>query len=128
MSINLTDFDKAITQVEKQLDEVTVETLQKVVLAVDSAIVLSTPVDTGRARGNWLPSINTPREEKLVDNFDLTGSKSIAEAQSVSDKVIAGNTVYISNNLEYIGALNDGHSQQAPAGFVEKAVQVVKGI
>lgn len=128
MTINLTEFDAALLRVEGALDKVTVETMQKVVLAVDSAIVLSTPVDTGRARGNWLPSINTPDESKLRDNFDPSGSKAIGEAQSVASVVKPGDTVYISNNLEYIGALNDGHSQQAPAGFVEKAVQVVKSI
>ena len=31
-------------------------------------------------------------------------------------------TVYISNNVAYIGRLNAGSSAQAPAGFVEEAV------
>lgn len=126
MSINFTDFDRALATVEKQLDKVTVETLQKVVLAADSTVVLATPVDTGRARGNWLPSIGTPREETLRDKFDPSGQNAIAEATALVSSVKAGDTVYISNNLEYIQALNEGHSQQAPAGFVEKAVQAVK--
>jgi hypothetical protein len=126
MSINFSDFDRALATVEKQLDDVTIETLQKVVLAADSTIVLATPVDTGRARGNWLPSIGTPREEALLDKFDPSGQNAIAEAVALVSSVKPGDTVYISNNLEYIQALNEGHSQQAPAGFVEKAVQAVK--
>lgn len=37
------------------------------------------------------------------------------------------NTVAMSveNNVEYIEALNNGHSQQAPAGFVENAMDKV---
>jgi hypothetical protein len=30
--------------------------------------------------------------------------------------------VYISNNLPYIDRLNKGHSKQAPAGFIESAI------
>lgn len=30
--------------------------------------------------------------------------------------------IYLSNSLPYIGALNDGHSKQAPADFVRLAV------
>ena len=30
-------------------------------------------------------------------------------------------SIHITNNLPYIGSLNDGHSKQAPAGFVQMA-------
>ena len=62
----------------------------------------------------------------MRDKFDPSGQNAIAEATALVSGVKAGDTVYISNNLEYIQALNEGHSQQAPAGFVEKAVQAVK--
>lgn len=126
--VDLGKFNKSISQIEIQLDKATVETIKKVTLVIDSALVLSTPVDTGRARANWLPSINSPRTEKIKDKTDISGVKSIEEANSVVSNVKPGDTVYIRNNLEYIQRLNNGHSKQAPAGFVEKAVQSVKGI
>jgi hypothetical protein len=33
-----------------------------------------------------------------------------------------GAAVHIVNNAKHIGSLNDGHSKQAPANFVEMAV------
>ena len=30
--------------------------------------------------------------------------------------------IYITNNVPYINSLNGGHSQHAPAGFVERAI------
>ena len=33
-------------------------------------------------------------------------------------------SIYITNNVPYIDRLNNGWSQQSPAGFVDKAVQV----
>ncbi len=32
----------------------------------------------------------------------------------------------VENNVEYIGALNRGHSKQAPAGFVEAAIDAAR--
>lgn len=51
-----------------------------------------------------------------------------AAAIEAADKVIEtfdigkNAEIHITNNLPYIGALNDGHSKQAPADFVRIAV------
>jgi hypothetical protein len=43
-----------------------------------------------------------------------------------------GAAVHIVNNAKHIGSLNDGHSKQAPANFVEMAVaagrEAVRGL
>lgn len=44
--------------------------------------------------------------EQVIETFDIEKNGSI----------------HITNNLPYIGVLNDGHSQQAPADFVKLAV------
>lgn len=87
-----------------------------------------TPVDTGWARANWVPQIGAP--------FTGTaGSRGQAEAGSVSQaEQSAGEAslftyrlergqVWISNNVPYIVRLNEGSSRQAPAKFVEAAIQ-----
>lgn len=98
--------------------------LRKVALAVDSAVVLATPVDTGRARSNWQVEIGQPASGTIEP---LAGAGSagaaIEAAKAVIETAVPGNTVHITNNLDYIGRLNDGWSAQAPAGFVEEAVQ-----
>lgn len=92
------------------------KSVRKSALAADAALVRNTPVDTGRARANWIPSLDAASAEIVEPN----GKKDIAsETQSYTiDK-----TIFITNNLPYIQRLNDGWSQQAPAGFVELAVQ-----
>lgn len=114
-----------IVNIEKDLELFTTKELRKLALAVDTAIVLSTPVDTGAARSNWLPSVNNPIET-ISETLDPSGQSSIDNMKSVSNSAKFGDDIWITNNLPYIGRLNDGYSLQAPAGFVEKAVQIVK--
>lgn len=123
MTINLNSIDRAIAAIEVELDTAIIESQAKVVIAVDQAVVLGTPVATGRARGNWRVTIGSPAVGYERERFSPSGQESIQEALSVSSAIVPGNDVWISNNLPYIGALNDGHSKQAPAGFIEKAVQ-----
>ena len=40
-------------------------------------------------------------------------------ARNAWDVDLNGENPIVENNVEYIGALNRGHSKQAPAGFVE---------
>jgi hypothetical protein len=57
-----------------------------------------------------------------------TGEANAAAAIEQAAAVIEGydidknRSIHISNNLPYIGPLNDGHSKQAPAAFVQMAV------
>lgn len=79
-------------------------------------IIQSTPVDTGRARANWNISVNS-----VI--YTTTDSTTVPDTNPTLDYK-EGDTYYISNNLPYIQRLNDGYSQQAPANFVEKAIEL----
>ena len=88
---------------------------------VFSNIIQMTPVDTGRARGNWQCTIGAP----FVGEDD---SGSVMKANSVIPRR-AGNVVYLTNNVPYIGKLEyDGHSRQAPAGMVRVSVALFEGV
>lgn len=93
--------------------------VRKVALAVDAELVYSTPVDTGRARSNWQVEIDSPAKG-TVDPVGAAEALARAEAKVQESK--PGSTIHITNNLPYIGRLNEGWSAQAPAGFVETAV------
>jgi len=105
---------------------------RRVALAVDSAVVLATPVDTGQARSNWQVSLGSPQTGTIPPYSPGQGGSSAgANAQAAIDqgnRVIASRTagvdIHITNNLDYIDELNNGKSLQAPAGFVEEAVLV----
>ena len=85
-----------------------------------------TPVDTGWASVNWWLKQGSPP----TGNGGPVGNVASAEAQQrASVAAMAsyriGQPVWISNNTPYIGRLNDGWSQQSPAGFVEAAISTV---
>lgn len=89
--------------------------------------VLGTPVDTGRARGNWQASINTSIDTE-VNTTDKAGGATIAAAQPAVDKA-AGNVFYVTNNLPYIYRLEfEGWSKQAPSGWVRTSIERTKRI
>ena len=115
-------------------------------IAFDQTVVLETPVDTGRARSNWVVGINQPNREvvsegfpKSTKNIKRDGEKAkntITEGQAnqianeqlqkVTATILGANDVkqiYISNNLPYIKRLNNGYSKQAPKNFVERALK-----
>lgn len=87
------------------------ETVRAVTFELFTGIITSTPVDTGRARGNWQTTTETPASGEL----DRTGSmESLAEVASSSGG--AGSITYLTNNLPYIIPLEEGHSDQAAPG------------
>jgi len=104
--------------------------VRKVALVADQAVVSGTPVDTGRARSNWIATLGAAPDTEIEPYVPgELGSTAAANTQAAIDQaetVIAGYTsgqeIHITNNVPYIQDLNDGSSAQAPAGFVEEAV------
>lgn len=89
------------------------------ILELFSAVILGTPVDTGRLRGNWQTTINSPAQG-VRDTLDKSGSEAIhgvvANLGGIQD------AVWFVNNLPYAEAIEMGYSKQAPAGMVRKNV------
>ena len=106
---------------------------RQVALAVDQTVVTSTPVDTGRARSNWIVSLGEPSGE-IFEPYAPTSKggigetanaqAAIAQGEQQINQVQPGQAINITNNVEYIKPLNEGSSAQAPAMFVEAAVKV----
>lgn len=102
---------------EKQVSQAT----RRLALQALSGLVLRTPVDTGRARGNWQVSIGAPRDGETGTN-DRAGAGTIAAGNAVIGQQRAFQVIVLQNNLPYITRLNEGSSQQAPAGYVEGTI------
>lgn len=95
MKLDLSDLTKNIAKDIALTEQQLVEYVQKTTLDVQRDLILATPVDTGTARRGWQATTPTKPYEKGT----------------------------VENNVEYIGKLNDGHSKQAPANFVENVVE-----
>lgn len=96
-----------------------------VALAVDQAVVTATPVDEGTARANWQVSIGGPASG-VVETLGTSPQPAISRNSIAIQKSTPGKDIHLTNNLPYIVPLNEGHSKQAPAGFVETAVAAGK--
>lgn len=102
------------------------DVVRKIGLEVYSSVVMRSPVDTGRFRGNWNLSLANfdPSVSELTDK---EGAASIASA-SISIADYKGGSIYISNNLPYAQRLEDGWSKQAPVGMLRITVVEFQGM
>jgi len=82
----------------------------------------------GHFRGNWQLGIGMmPMGD--VEGEDKNGGKTINKIMSkIPQKAASIPAYYITNNLPYGPALEDGHSKQAPAGMVSLTMIEFQGI
>lgn len=97
------------------VEEALTQRVRVIALAMLNEIVLRSPVDTGRFRGNNIVSIGAP-VYTATENLDKSGGETIQRGLSVMSGLEPYTQVYIQNNLPYATALEDGHSKQAPGG------------
>ena len=98
---------------------------KKIALQALSGVVNRTPVDTGRARGNWQTTVGQPALGQ-VDGTDKDGSPTIEDGLSALVNLEPFDQVWITNNVPYIEALENGHSDQAPAGMLAVTVASIE--
>lgn len=123
-------------------------------IAIADAIIIdlaqNTPADVGTAVSNWQVTLDNPAPD-VIDAFSPSKKGRVLKgvwvhavdptitiqanapilidnARNILQTKEPGETVYITNNLEYIQKLNQGSSLQAPAGFVERAELIAEEI
>lgn len=100
---------------------------QKIAGEVFRRVILRTPVDTGRARGNWQVTIGAPSDLTL-DGTDGGRSAVLRAIETVRGWRLGSAAIYLTNNLPYIERLENGWSKQAPTGMVALTVAEFGGI
>jgi len=100
--------------------------VKKLTLDVTANLIETNPVDTGWSKANWVPSIGVP-----LINASISSTGNISTAVATQSQGIANiatqytldqGDVFMTNNVPYVPNLNDGHSNQAPAGFIQRAI------
>jgi hypothetical protein len=92
---------------------------------------LGTPIDTGWASANWVPSVGEPFEDaatiRVKDPTPGQVAMRAAEAEQGINELLSWRNgegpLFSTNNVPYIGRLNQGWSGQSPAGFVQAAIE-----
>lgn len=114
-------FARDIAQWAKKAGFSTEEAVRVTCRTLNHGIVMDSPVDTGRFRGNWQGTIGSPASGTF-DTEDKSGAGTLAKANAAADQSV-GSVYYLVNNLPYARRLEYGYSSQAPAGMVRVAVQ-----
>lgn len=123
--------DNQVVAIVKALDQFAERIVTKITLDITANLIEQTPIDTGWARANWVPSIGQDRIVSLQNIVnpsptDVAGAKA-SQSEGIASVAtgfkLADKAVFISNNVPYIVRLNEGSSKQAPAGFVTSAIQ-----
>ena len=129
-SRSLEEFSRRIQVRGRKIEENADNLVRKVALAADQAVVMGTPVDTGRAKSNWIAQINSAPSD-VIEAYvpggegwtaDDNEQAAMAQAEGIIRNYRYGDEIHITNNLPYIQRLNDGYSPQAGANFVEEAI------
>lgn len=102
------------------------ESVRKIAMDIDRRLVNRTPRDTGRAARNWIVSISEPDTTQLPEPESRNAADAvIQESEQKLKNLKKGQKVFVQNNLQYIQALNNGHSPQAPPGYVDAEINAV---
>ena len=97
--------------------------MRVVVLETDQQVKSQSPYDTGRFRSSWAIGQNT------TGNYDAKTGGSLAPVginYTVGTERIE-NVYSVHNSLPYAEALANGHSRQAPAGWINIVARQIQG-
>jgi hypothetical protein len=122
MALTLDQFANNLQKLVAKIPQRSGEVIQEVAQRTHAALVIGTPVKTGKARSNWQAGLDGRVPSGTLAPTSQGGALAAGEQQiyaKVSPKSIA-----LVNNVDYVDNLNAGSSSQAPAGFVEAAVNV----
>lgn len=115
------DLTKKINRAKVSMNAV----VQKVTYTIFRSVILKTPVDTGRVKGNWVTSAGSyERAAVLTKDKTKRGGRTIDDMANVVLKTPAGGIVYMVNNVAYLQYLEYGRddgqpgSKQAPQGMI----------
>lgn len=101
-------IDDWIFETESTIDTV----LRTLLIKIGESVVELSPVDTGRFKGNWQMTINTPATASLL-RYDKSGSITLADIQAKAKQFTAGQVAYIQNHVLYGHDLEYGSSKQS---------------
>lgn len=125
-SVSFANFSKRMKQYGQSVEHNTSDGVKRIARVTVIELIDRTPVDTGQAASNWQVGLGAFPPGPKLGFTNIPAARALALA--MIEQRQAGQNVYISNLLPYIGRLNAGYSAQAPAGFVENALVQARAI
>jgi hypothetical protein len=111
-------FDGDIKRFSKRVGIAMDMAVRKIAFDAFAMVTMKTPVETGRAKGNWNISVKEPNKS-INENATSTAQGRPATNPMNLKKGDGVKPIYITNSLNYIYALEHGSSKKAPKGMVK---------
>ena len=128
MGSRSSEINRIMVEIENYADEV----MQDAAFTLHGELVkdpranggIGTPVDTSYASSKWWFAVGVlPARAEDDNDVSSAESKQSQSRVSVFTYNIGEGSLFVYNDTQYISRLNNGWSQQAPAMFVEAAVE-----
>lgn len=128
--VDLAVFAKRMRKLGENIQGNANEKARTAARRIVGSLTENTPADSGTAISNWQASLGSAAVGTLpASTPGKGGSTRAANATAARQRAAAviaaqrpSQTIHITNNLPYIQPLNDGHSEQAPAGFIQTSI------
>ena len=91
-------IDRQIDNFSAKAQEKVLKIFKKSVIDLTSDIISDTPVDTGRLKNNWFPSVGAASEQTTEATANEAGDRS---NNLVNNQLALDKTFYFTNNLPY---------------------------
>ncbi len=120
------DISRFVNRTRMTMNEV----VRGAMYGLAARVVMTTPVKTGKARGNWVMKMDGVYEKVQTGVLDKSGDHSLDRIAQALEAFEAGKTknIWLTNTLPYIVMLEYGWSKQAPAGIVRMALLTFNGV
>jgi hypothetical protein len=120
---NFPQFDAGLALEADTAEKMVVRLVRAVHMDLGGRLIRMTPKLTGYAARGWTPSVHSPSSWLPPPGLERYDTATPKEAAAALLSLRLGDTAWWTDNVVYIERLNDGWSQQAPAQFVELAMQ-----
>lgn len=128
----LKDLTKRMNAVSERIEVAASNKVKEVVAVMVNHLAYHTPVDTSQALSNWQAAINSPNLTSVPAHvpgmlgYTMTASaqETVARAANIVKIKEPGQSVYISNNLDYIRRLENGGWSKQPGGMMAGAIML----
>jgi hypothetical protein len=112
-------IDRQIENFSAKAQEKVLKIFKKSVIDLTSDIISDTPVDTGRLKNNWFPSVGAASEQTTEATANEAGDRANS---FLSNQLALDKTFYFTNNLPYALRIEfEGWSRvKAPQGMVRR--------
>lgn len=137
----ISDFEKQFDKIVNKVNQVLDKSVRGAVLTTYKEVIEGTPVGNpthwknpssaprnytgGTLRGNWQTTVSSPASGILNRKQDKESGSATDEAAKITNGYnMNSGSIYLTNNLPYVQAVNEGHFVQpgAELKWVDKAI------